>query len=117
MILECNLAVFISQISGNRYRSCIKFRIKIGISDANAQVERLVSTDHITQVAQQHALDIVQQAKREANALRGGTQDYVSKSLGQTATLLNDLLRRTEAGMKALADRGEVDEPANIDLD
>ena len=39
MILECNLAVFISQISGNRYRSCIKFRIKIGISDANAQVD------------------------------------------------------------------------------
>ena len=32
MILECNLAVFISQISGNRYRSCIKFRIKIRFS-------------------------------------------------------------------------------------
>lgn len=87
------------------------------LADANAQVERLVSTDHITQVAQQHALDIVQQAKREAAALRSGAQDYVSNSLGQTAALLHDLLRRTEAGVKALADRGEVDEPANIDLD
>ena len=39
MILECNLAVFISQISGNRYRICSKFRIKIGISNTNAQMD------------------------------------------------------------------------------
>ena len=29
----------IARFLGNRYRSCIKFRIKIGISDANAQVD------------------------------------------------------------------------------
>ncbi len=87
------------------------------LDDARAQVERLVSTDHITEMAQQHGLEIVQRAKREAAALRKGAQDYVSNSLGQTATLLEDLLRRTEAGVKALADREEVDEPANIDLD
>ncbi len=87
------------------------------LDDARAQVERMVSTDHITEMAQQHGIDIVQKAKREAAALRKGAQDYVSNSLGQTATLLEELLRRTEGGIKALADREEVDEPANIDLD
>lgn len=86
-------------------------------ADANAQVDRLVSTDHITEVAQQRAHDLVMNARRESEALRQGAQSYVSESLGRTSKLLEDLLRRTDAGIRALADRGEVDEAANIDLD
>lgn len=86
-------------------------------ADAHAQVDRLVSSDHITEIAQQRAHDLVMKARREAEELRHGAQHYVSESLTQTSSLLQDLLRRTDAGIRALADRGEVDEAANIDLD
>ncbi len=87
------------------------------LADARAQAERLVSTHHISELAEDRARELVQQARQEANALRAGAQDYVSSSLAQTANLLQDLLRRTEGGLKAIADRGDVDQAANIELD
>lgn len=87
------------------------------LADANAQVDRLVAADNITEIAQQRARDLVMQAKREASGLRQGAESYVANSLEQTSNLLSDLLRRTEAGIRALSDRGEVDEAANINLD
>ena len=87
------------------------------LADANAQVDRLVAADNIPEIAQQRARDLVMQAKREASGLRQGAESYVANSLEQTSNLLSDLLRRTEAGIRALSDRGEVDEAANINLD
>ena len=87
------------------------------LADANAQVERLVAADHVTDVAQQRALEVVTAARQEAHGLRSGAETYVSQSLGQVADLLHDLLRRTEGGIRTLSQRGEVDEAANIDLD
>ncbi|WP_242491727.1 hypothetical protein [Actinomyces minihominis] len=87
------------------------------LADAHAQVDRLISSDHVTELAGQRARELVTAAKRESSQLRQGAEDYVSHSLGQTADLLKDLLRRTEAGMRALSNRDGVDEAANIDLD
>ena len=98
-------------------RSRAASEVEAMLADAHAQADRLVSADQITEIAQQRARDLVMQAKREAAGLRQGAESYVANSLEQTSSLLSDLLRRTEAGLRALSDRGEVDEAANINLD
>ncbi len=87
------------------------------LADAHAQAEQLIAADRIAEIAQQRAHDIVMQARGEAHNLRQGAQEYVTKSLTQTSNLLQDLLRRTDAGIRALNDRSEVDEAANIEID
>lgn len=75
------------------------------MTDAKAQAERLISANSITEMANQRARELMNKTQNEAAKLRAGADDYVSAALGQTSDLLSDLLRRTEAGLRAIAER------------
>lgn len=75
------------------------------MADARAQAERLVASDSITEMANQRAHELITSTQRDVSKLRSGADDYVAATLGKTSELLTDLLRRTEAGVRAVAER------------
>ena len=85
------------------------------IAEANAQAERIVSTENIVRMAEDRAREIVSEAKRSATQLREGADDYVASSLDELARLISDVSRRTEAGRRAIAERRGVD-VTDVDL-
>lgn len=86
------------------------------LADARAQAERMVAADAVTEMAQSRANDLITKSRRESERLREGAQQYVGEALGQTSNLLNDLLRRTDAGLRAISDRRNGVE-TDIDID
>ncbi len=86
------------------------------LADARGQADRLVAADSITEMAQSRAHDLMIQSRRESEKLRSGADDYVASTLDQTSQVLQDLLRRTEAGLRAIADRQSVAQ-TDIELD
>lgn len=87
------------------------------VANASAQADHLVAAENISALADKRARELVAQAKAQAVELRGGADRYVSSSLEQTADLLQELLRRTEAGLRAVSGRAEGNETTNINLD
>ncbi len=87
------------------------------LAAANAQVDRMVSTHHVTEVAQARARELVATSERESAALRTGADQYVVATLGSTSELLKDLLQRTEAGLNKVSRRQQTTEPGSFDLD
>ncbi len=84
-------------------------------ADARAQVERLVASDSITEMANQRARELMTNAQKEASKLRAGADDYVAGTLNKTSDLLADLLRRTEAGVRAVAERQGISTDIDIE--
>ena len=86
------------------------------LADANAQAERLISADSITALSRSRAEELMIKSRKEAEKLREGADNYVSHTLGQTSEVLKDLLRRTEAGLRAVSDR-HTSENVDISID
>lgn len=84
------------------------------LADARAQAEQMVAADAITVAAKNRAHELVMQSRAEADKLRAGADNYVTKTLGTASATLEDLLRRTEAGLRAVSDRQAV---AQTDID
>lgn len=79
------------------------------LADANAQAERLISSENIKQMAEERAREIVSQARAQEKQMRTGADDYASASLSELSSLLQELLRRTDAGRRAIAERNGRD--------
>lgn len=99
----------------NRQRA--KKEVETLLADAQAQVNRLVSSDNVTEEAQRRAHNLVSQARKESDRLTSGADQYVAATLGQTSSVLKDLLRRTEAGLRAVSERSPNEHAPDIDLD
>lgn len=85
------------------------------LADARAQAERLVAADSITEMANQRANELVNNSQREAARLRAGADEYVATALGQVSELLQELQRRTDAGLRAISDRQGAQTDISID--
>lgn len=84
------------------------------LAEATAQAEQMIAADAITQAAQTRARDLVMQSRNEADKLRAGADQYVAQTLGKASDTLEDLLRRTEAGLRTVSDRQAA---AETDID
>ena len=79
------------------------------LADANAQAERLISSENIKQMAEERAREIVSQARAQEKQMRTGADEYASASLSELSSLLQELQRRTDAGRRAIAERNGRD--------
>lgn len=79
------------------------------LEQAKEQAAQLVSQQAVLTQAQQQARDLLYQAKTQANDLKLGADDYAATALSQVSQVLEDLLRRTEAGRRTIADRNGLD--------
>lgn len=85
------------------------------LEDARNQAERLVAADAITALATQRAKELMVNSRGEADRLREGADAYVANALGKTSELLNDLIRRTDAGLRAISERQGESTDISID--
>lgn len=66
------------------------------ITQAQERLERMLTEDNVRLVAEQRARDIVEQARREAEEIRQGADDYALEMLDR----LEDQLRRIEGNVR-----------------
>lgn len=85
------------------------------LADARAEAEALIAADAITAQASARAQETVAAASAEAIRLRRGADDYVSNALSQVSDLLQQMLGRTDAGLRAVAERQGAQTDINID--
>lgn len=79
------------------------------LEQAKQQAAQLVSEQAVLTQAQKEARDLLYQAKTQAADLKLGADDYAATALSQISQVLEDLLRRTEAGRRTIADRNSMD--------
>ncbi len=65
------------------------------VTQAQERVERMLAEDNIHLVAEERSREIIEQARREANEIRQGADDYALEMLDR----LNDQLRRIEGNV------------------
>ncbi|HEX6507546.1 MAG TPA: hypothetical protein VF221_07940 [Chloroflexota bacterium] len=70
------------------------------VSQAQERVERLVSEDNIRQVAEQRARDVVEEARREAEDVRRGADEYALDMLDR----LDAELHRVQSSVRNAID-------------
>lgn len=82
---------------------------------ARQQAAKAVSQEAVLKTAQDEAKDLLYRAQTQAADLRLGADDYAATALSQVSQVLDDLLRRTEAGRRTIAERTGFDH-GDVDL-
>jgi cell division septum initiation protein DivIVA len=65
------------------------------VTQAQERVERMLAEDNLRLVAEERARELIEQARRDANEVRQGADDYALQMLER----LNDQLRRIEGNV------------------
>jgi cell division septum initiation protein DivIVA len=66
------------------------------VTQAQERVERMLSQDNVRVVAEERAREVIDNARREADEIRQGADDYALEMLGR----LQDQLRRIEGSVR-----------------
>lgn len=94
-----------AQDESNEIRQRTEADTEAMLKDAREKAQRMVAAETVLQEAQDQARELLQRARADAEDLRLGADDYAGTQLSQVSQLLNDLLRRTEAGRRTIAER------------
>lgn len=79
------------------------------LESAKKEAALAVSQQVVLRTAQDDARNLIYQAQTQASDLRLGADDYAASALSQVTQVLTDLLRRTEAGRRTIAERSGFD--------
>lgn len=85
------------------------------MEDARKAAARAVSQEVVRRTAEEEARELLYDAQTKAGDLRLGADDYAATTLAQVTQVLTDLLRRTEAGRRTIAERTGFDH-TDVDL-
>lgn len=85
------------------------------MESARKEAALAVSQEVVLRTAQEEARELIYQAQTKAGDLRLGADDYAATALAQVTQVLTDLLRRTEAGRRTIAERTGFDH-SDVDL-
>lgn len=79
------------------------------LETARAQAAQMVSQETVLRTAEDEAKELLYRAQTQASDLRLGADDYAATALSQVSQVLSDLVRRTEAGRRTIAERSGFD--------
>lgn len=79
------------------------------LAAAKQEAELAVSQEVVLRTAQDRARSLIYEAQTQASDMRLGADDYAATALSQVSQVLTDLLRRTEAGRRTIAERSGFD--------
>lgn len=85
------------------------------MDSARKEAALAVSQETVLRTAQEEAREVMYDAQTKAGDLRLGADDYAATALSQVTQVLTDLLRRTEAGRRTIAERTGFDH-SDMDL-
>lgn len=79
------------------------------LAQARAEASRMVSQENIMLMAEDRARNLVSDAQTKAQQMTRGANEYAAQSLSDLSNLLTDIQRRTDAGLRAIAERSGID--------
>lgn len=85
------------------------------LKDAREKAARMVAAETVLVEAQDQARELLKKARSDAEDMKLGADDYASTQLSQVSQMLEDLLRRTEAGRRTIAERTGFNN-SNVDI-